>query len=292
MKTRLLAILAAAACCAPLLTVTPMTTAGAVTPDCTFTPVLPKRISVGQSVVGVKVPLKVNGDGCTADMMVSTSLVRHRSSHPLMWTMAGQPDTLRIYASLWAAGRYRTTAGDCLVFDSDFDQLTCTVIPASTVVKFTGHVRIKATRHDKLVTFAVVATSYSPNGNKRIGNRVIIQRQRPNGSWKTIHSGHTTNRRGYVWTYKHAAPATYRAVSANTVSTFLGRSKAVRPKVAPSKPKPVQSPSQSCYPLTNGGNCYEPGEFCRTSDHGASGLAGNGEAIECRDNNGWSWDPV
>lgn len=51
------------------------------------------------------------------------------------------------------------------------------------------------------------------------------------------------------------------------------------------------SSSASCYPLTNGGNCYEPGEFCRSSDHGASGVAGNGEAITCEDNNGWRWEP-
>ena len=46
-----------------------------------------------------------------------------------------------------------------------------------------------------------------------------------------------------------------------------------------------------CYPLTNSGGCYEPGEFCRTSDHGASGVAGDGEKVTCRDNNGWRWEP-
>jgi len=58
---------------------------------------------------------------------------------------------------------------------------------------------------------------------------------------------------------------------------------------------PVQrtsAPVSSCYPLTNGGNCYEPGEFCRKSDHGATGIAGNGERIVCRDNNGWRWEPL
>lgn len=48
----------------------------------------------------------------------------------------------------------------------------------------------------------------------------------------------------------------------------------------------------SCYPLTNGGNCYEPGEYCRDSDHGKHGIAGNGEAIVCEDNNGWRWEPA
>lgn len=67
-------------------------------------------------------------------------------------------------------------------------------------------------------------------------------------------------------------------------------------------PKPklsVAPPTQAapttpagCQPLTNGGNCYEPGEYCRNSDHGATGVAGDGERIECEDNNGWRWEPV
>jgi hypothetical protein len=44
--------------------------------------------------------------------------------------------------------------------------------------------------------------------------------------------------------------------------------------------------------LTDGGNCYEPGEYCRDSDHGASGRAGDGEAITCEDNDGWRWEPT
>ncbi len=46
-----------------------------------------------------------------------------------------------------------------------------------------------------------------------------------------------------------------------------------------------------CYPVSDSGTCYEPGEFCRETDHGASGVAGDGEAITCEDNNGWRWEP-
>lgn len=60
--------------------------------------------------------------------------------------------------------------------------------------------------------------------------------------------------------------------------------------VPPSKTAPAPRPT--CYPLTNSGKCYEPGEFCRNSDHGASGVAGNGEKIRCEDNNGWRWEPA
>jgi hypothetical protein len=48
----------------------------------------------------------------------------------------------------------------------------------------------------------------------------------------------------------------------------------------------------SCTPLSNEGTCYEPGEYCRTTDHGATGIAGDGEAIICEDNDGWRWEPT
>jgi hypothetical protein len=78
----------------------------------------------------------------------------------------------------------------------------------------------------------------------------------------------------------------------------VARPKAPAPKktIAPApkpKPKPKPKPTAaSCTPLTNGGNCYEPGEFCRDSDHGASGVAGDGEKIVCRNNDGWRWEPA
>jgi hypothetical protein len=61
-------------------------------------------------------------------------------------------------------------------------------------------------------------------------------------------------------------------------------------------PAPVATPApssaaSSCTPLTDGGNCYEPGEYCRDSDHGATGVAGDGENIICEDNDGWRWEP-
>ena len=61
---------------------------------------------------------------------------------------------------------------------------------------------------------------------------------------------------------------------------------------APPPPQPVQTTAQaqSCYPLTNGGNCYKPGEYCRDADHGASGIDAEGDAITCEDNDGWRWE--
>jgi hypothetical protein len=67
---------------------------------------------------------------------------------------------------------------------------------------------------------------------------------------------------------------------------------------APAPPPPTTAPAAApstpsgCYPLTNGGKCYEPGEYCRNSDHGVSGVAGDGKTIKCEDNDGWRWEPV
>ena len=93
-------------------------------------------------------------------------------------------------------------------------------------------------------------------------------------------------------------PATTPTTKAPVVAPSPTKPRTSQPVLVPpptTVAPPVQhssAPISSCYPLTNGGNCYEPGEFCRKSDHGATGIAGNGERIVCRDNNGWRWEPV
>jgi hypothetical protein len=60
------------------------------------------------------------------------------------------------------------------------------------------------------------------------------------------------------------------------------------PTTTPTTPTPTPI---GCYPLTSTGKCYEPGEYCSNADHGMSGVAGDGEAIICENNNGWRWEP-
>jgi hypothetical protein len=66
------------------------------------------------------------------------------------------------------------------------------------------------------------------------------------------------------------------------------------PSPSPSTSSPAPSPSSpaACYPRTSSGHCYEPGEYCPRADHGMHGVAGDGEAIVCEDNNGWRWEPA
>ena len=99
---------------------------------------------------------------------------------------------------------------------------------------------------------------------------------------------------------KTAAPAA-RARPTRAPASPAQTTPAVVP-AQPSSPAPAQSTQSAappaaaapagCYPLSNAGTCYEPGEYCRNSDHGISGMAGDGEAITCEDNNGWRWEPV
>ena len=83
----------------------------------------------------------------------------------------------------------------------------------------------------------------------------------------------------------------------STRAWFIPRQRPLPPVAAPA-PAPSAASSSSavapsgCYPKTDGGNCYEPGEFCRTTDHGIHGVAGDGKAIICEDNNGWRWEPA
>jgi hypothetical protein len=64
-----------------------------------------------------------------------------------------------------------------------------------------------------------------------------------------------------------------------------------RTTAAPAPPPSSHAPA-SCYPLSDEGTCYEPGEYCRDSDHGVSGVAGDGQTITCEDKDGWRWEPV
>ncbi|HET9170579.1 MAG TPA: hypothetical protein VFN97_14155 [Actinospica sp.] len=92
-----------------------------------------------------------------------------------------------------------------------------------------------------------------------------------------------------------AAPVTTAATSASPTPTPAAQITApAAPATQPPQPAQTtaQQPQQGCYPRTNSGNCYKPGEYCRTSDHGASGIDGNGDAIQCEDNNGWRWERV
>jgi hypothetical protein len=86
------------------------------------------------------------------------------------------------------------------------------------------------------------------------------------------------------------APSTQAQTPAAAAST-QAQTTAAAQGTAPPAP-PASTAPASCYPLSNKGTCYQPGEFCRNADHGKTGVAGDGKAIKCEDNDGWRWEPV
>jgi hypothetical protein len=86
------------------------------------------------------------------------------------------------------------------------------------------------------------------------------------------------------------APST----QAQTTAAAQGTAPPAPARTTPAPPPapPASTAPASCSPLSNKGTCYEPGEFCRKTDHGKTGVAGDGKAIKCEDNDGWRWEPV
>ena len=85
-----------------------------------------------------------------------------------------------------------------------------------------------------------------------------------------------------------SAPTTPAAVApAPTTPAPVAPAPTTPAAVAPAPTTPA-----GCYPKSDEGTCYEPGEYCRDVDHGTSGVAGDGEAITCEDNDGWRWEPA
>ena len=92
-----------------------------------------------------------------------------------------------------------------------------------------------------------------------------------------------------------AAPAPDKAVRARAAPAEPASTRPAPPPPPPAAPPATQAAPAApaaCTPKTDAGNCYEPGEFCRDSDHGATGVAGDGKAIRCEDNDGWRWEPA
>jgi surface rod structure-forming protein G len=94
----------------------------------------------------------------------------------------------------------------------------------------------------------------------------------------------------YQVTYTNGKLTSQKLTSTVITTQPINQVTSIGTYVAPAQTTTTPA-SPSCYPLTNGGNCYEPGEYCRTSDYGTSGVAGDGESITCEDNDGWRWEP-
>ena len=92
-----------------------------------------------------------------------------------------------------------------------------------------------------------------------------------------------TSNGGACHGYRGITPA---ASSQSSASSAPPASSPKQQSTSTPAPKPT-----GCSPKTSSGNCYEPGEYCSTADHGMTGVAGNSEPLICKNKNGWRWEP-
>lgn len=160
---------------------------------------------------------------------------------------------------------------------------------ASAPKQATTSVTTKQETETKAVAFA---TQTQNDGSLTKGQTKILQTG-VNGTETLTYTTTYTNGKQSAKTLVSDTITTAATPEIVAVGTYVAPTPGPAPQPAPNPvPTPVPTPAPaSCYPLTNGGNCYEPGEYCRNTDHGVTGTAGNGEAIQCLDNNGWRWEP-
>ena len=96
----------------------------------------------------------------------------------------------------------------------------------------------------------------------------------------------------YTLSAKRLGAGRYSLTATYGGSANFARSVSGKRSLTVASPPPPPAPPAACYPRSSAGNCYEPGEYCSDADHGLTGVAGDGEAIVCEDNNGWRWEPV
>ena len=128
-------------------------------------------------------------------------------------------------------------------------------------------------------------------GSGKVSFTRVITRQNKSTYQRRInfHEQYAVSNGRATFTYPQSPKPTTTATPAPTPAPSTP-APSPTPDTTPT-PTPSPTPSQSCTPLTNGGNCYEPGEYCRDSDHGTTGVAGDGKPITCSDNDGWRWEP-
>lgn len=124
----------------------------------------------------------------------------------------------------------------------------------------------------------------------------------PRNLWPEYDRGHIPNPKDAVENALKAAVcagrvslrAAQHAIAVNWIraESRLGISSGGGSAPAPSPPPTTAAPT-GCHPKTSSGNCYEAGEFCRASDVGTTGVAGNGERIVCRRDGSYNrWEPA
>lgn len=200
--------------------------------SCTFKPVLPGRISVGQSVVGIRVPLTYSNPECAANFFASADLVHGNDDQFLSWTDTDRVDTMSVYASEISPGHYVTTAEDSSAYDADYNTIPSSMQAAGTIIKFTGRDAISVTRtSSSTVKISVSTARYVPYyGFSRAGRLpVSIQQYNPTSkAWQTIMRATSNTSGGFSYSHTFRTAASYRVSTSETTNAFATTSGTAR----------------------------------------------------------------
>jgi hypothetical protein len=114
----------------------------------------------------------------------------------------------------------------------------------------------------------------------------------PRSAGNCTQVGYVADNPGYNVNATVAPPLTHVAAQAGPACQTAAGSTPVQTTPVAAPAPPASTAPAGCYPLSDEGTCFEPGEYCRDDDHGVSGVAGDGKAIICEDNDGWRWEPA
>ena len=128
--------------------------------------------------------------------------------------------------------------------------------------------------------------------NKCLTSVQMVMAIAPLSTGNCTQVGYAADNPGYDPNATVAAPLMHVAVQKGPACQAAVPSTPAQTTPAATPVASASTASAGCHPLTNAGNCYEPGEYCRNADHGVSGVAGDGTPIICEDNDGWRWEPA
>jgi hypothetical protein len=233
-------------------------------------------------------------------------LIGRRNGYPARWR------TRRQTAATGAVVAVMLVTGGCT-------STHLTTPPSAAAATSTGTATATPTPTPTLLTVSASVTSKHPIIGRTVGvfistlpnARITVVVHFPAGDNEKTRHADDTGLHTFWFDTAGAIPG-YR-VKVDVQAYAHGRKRSTRTWFTP-RPKPPPAPPPSpppapptsaapapttsapapsgCYPKASSGNCYEPGEFCSSAEHGQSGIAGDGKSITCENTDPgstWHW---
>jgi hypothetical protein len=183
------------------------------------------------------------------------------------------------------AGRYKITA----IYGGSGD-VTSSASAARTLF-------VARASSGSTLSLSAVNVTYGSEGSEKISVKVAPRYTGTPGGTVTVKANGATlavirlksGRGSYTLSAKRLAVGGYSLAATYSGNADFGPSASGTRSLTVASPP---APPAACYPLSSRGTCYEPGEYCPDADHGLTGIAGDGEAIICENNDGWRWEPL